>query len=62
MQENQKGMAITHGEMIVTTVSWDIGKWLESGYFLKVKSVGFPNRLDMGCKREESRRTLRSFT
>lgn len=37
--------------MIVTTVSWDIDKWLESGYFLKVKSVGFPDGLDMGCKR-----------
>lgn len=48
--------------MLVTTVSWDIDKWLDSGYFLKVKSIGFPDGLDMGYKREESRRTLRSFT
>lgn len=48
--------------MIVATVSWDIGKWLDSGYFLKVESVEFPDGLDMGCKREEWRRTLRSFT
>lgn len=28
-------------------------KWLDTGYSLKVKSSGFANRLDEGCKRQE---------
>lgn len=40
------------------TVSWEIGKWFEFGYFLKVESILFPDGLDTGCKREELRRTL----
>lgn len=41
-----------------TTVSWEIDKWFEFGYFLKVESILFPDGLDMGCKREELRRNL----
>lgn len=37
-------------------------KWLDSRYFLKVESIGFLDRLNMRCKREEWRMTIRIFT